>query len=67
MLSQPPASSALGGLLNHLQTPTKNFQPSNAHFGLMPELGGRVKKKERKPLLAERGRKDFAEWLENSM
>ncbi len=67
VLSQPPASSALGGLLNHLQTSTKNFQPSNAHFGLMPELGGRVKKKERKPLLAERGRKDFAEWLENSM
>lgn len=64
ILTQAPKESALGGLLNHLQEEVKNFQPSNAHFGLMPELGGRVKKKERKPLLAQRGQKAFQEWLE---
>ncbi len=60
---EPPKTSALGGLINHLQTPVKNFQPSNAHFGLMPALEGRIKKKERKPILAARGREDFDAWL----
>ncbi len=64
-IEQPPIESALGALLNHLQVEVKNFQPSNAHFGLMPELGMRAKKKERKPLLAERARLAFAKWIEN--
>ncbi len=61
---QPPVESALGALLNHLQVEVKNFQPSNAHFGLMPELGMRAKKKERKPLLAQRAREAFKIWLD---
>ncbi len=65
-LKQPPLESALGALLNHLQVEVKNFQPSNAHFGLMPELGMRAKKKERKPLLAQRGRKAFESWLSDT-
>ena len=36
-LPKPPATTALGALLNHLSTPAKHFQPSNVHFGLMPE------------------------------
>ncbi len=62
-LEQPPVETALGALLNHLQVDVKNFQPSNAHFGLMPELGIRAKKKERKPLLAQRAREIFQKWL----
>ncbi len=62
-LNIPPVESALGALFTHLRTPVKKFQPSNAHFGLMPELGVRAKKKERKALYAERARECFATWL----
>ena len=61
-LELPPRETALGALLGHLQTPAKHFQPSNVHFGLMPEPGFRLPKKERKEWYAGRGRKDFAEW-----
>ena len=63
-LPKPPATTALGALLNHLVTPAKHFQPSNVHFGLMPEPGVRVKKKERKQWYADRARADFAGWKE---
>ena len=63
-LSRPPATTALGALLNHLATPAKHFQPSNVHFGLMPEPDVRVKKKERKQWYADRARAAFAAWLE---
>lgn len=63
-LPKPPATTALGALLNHLVTPAKHFQPSNVHFGLMPEPDVRVKKKERKQWYADRARADFAGWKE---
>lgn len=59
----PRATTALGALLNHLSTPAKHFQPSNVHFGLMPEPEVRVKKKERKQWYADRARAAFGEWL----
>ena len=62
-LPKPPATAALGALLNHLSTPAKHFQPSNVHFGLMPEPEVRVKKKERKQWYADRARAAFGEWL----
>ena len=62
-LPTPPAESALGALLRHLQTPSKRFQPSNAHFGLMPELGEKARKKDRKALYAARAQAAFAAWL----
>ncbi len=65
-LINPPLESALGALLNHLQTPAKKFQPSNAHFGLMPELNQRAKKKERKALYGARAREYFGTWLRQS-
>lgn len=61
-LPLPPPTTALGALLQHLQTPTKHFQPSNAHFGLMPDLGEKAHKKARKAMLAERGRDDWTVW-----
>jgi methylenetetrahydrofolate--tRNA-(uracil-5-)-methyltransferase len=66
-LPPPPATTALGALLNHLRTPAKHFTPSNIHFGLMPELDGPIKKKSRKAALAERGRRDFAAWLAHAL
>ncbi|MCL2122950.1 MAG: methylenetetrahydrofolate--tRNA-(uracil(54)-C(5))-methyltransferase (FADH(2)-oxidizing) TrmFO [Desulfovibrionaceae bacterium] len=61
-LAPPPPESAIGALLRHLRQTMKRFQPSNAHFGLMPELSERVKKKERRERYAERGRAAFAVW-----
>ena len=59
-----PAESALGALINHLRTPVKRFQPSNAHFGLMPELGERARKKDRKALYSARAQEVFGSWLQ---
>ncbi|MDR2056669.1 MAG: methylenetetrahydrofolate--tRNA-(uracil(54)-C(5))-methyltransferase (FADH(2)-oxidizing) TrmFO [Desulfovibrio sp.] len=62
-LAPPPPESALGALLGHLRTPAKHFQPSNAHFGLMPELGEKVRKKDRRALYAARAEAAFAGWF----
>lgn len=62
-LSPPPEESALGALLAYLKRPAKNFQPSNAHFGLMPEFQERISKKERRERYAERAMKSFEEWF----
>lgn len=64
-LPLPPQTTALGALMMHLRTtPIKNFVPSNIHFGLMPELEERTKKKARKAEMSDRGRADFAKWKE---
>ena len=65
-LPLPPPECALGALLNHLRTPVKHFQPSNAHFGLMPELGEKARKKDRKALYSARAREAFAAWRERA-
>ena len=59
-----PAQSALGALLGHLRTPARNFQPSNAQFGLMPELGVRAGKRKRMELYAARAEEAFRAYLE---
>ncbi|HIU17973.1 MAG TPA: methylenetetrahydrofolate--tRNA-(uracil(54)-C(5))-methyltransferase (FADH(2)-oxidizing) TrmFO [Candidatus Avidesulfovibrio excrementigallinarum] len=61
-LQQPPQVTALGALLAHLATPVKNFQPSNAHFGLMPEPDQKIKKRDRKQFYSDRAREAFALW-----
>ncbi len=62
-LEPAPVTTALGALMQHLRTEVKKFQPSNAHFGLMPELGVRAKKAERKVMYGTRARESFATWL----
>lgn len=62
-LAPPPPETALGALLGHLRVPAKRFQPSNVQFGLMPELGVRAGKANRKLLYAERARAAFTDWL----
>ena len=61
-LPLPPVESALGALLGHLRTPAKHFQPSNVQYGLMPELGERARKADRKALYADRARAAFSSW-----
>lgn len=63
----PPVETALGGLLGHLRTPAKNFQPSNVHFGLMPALNRRAPKKKRKELYAARAREVWAKWRKQAV
>lgn len=50
-----PVESCHGALANYIATAdSKNFQPMNITFGLLPPLEGRVKKSDRKAKLAER-------------
>ncbi|MDR2743832.1 MAG: methylenetetrahydrofolate--tRNA-(uracil(54)-C(5))-methyltransferase (FADH(2)-oxidizing) TrmFO [Desulfovibrio sp.] len=62
-LVPPPPESALGALLRHLRTPVRHFQPSNAHFGLMPGLGEKARKQDRRALYAVRAEAAFADWF----
>jgi methylenetetrahydrofolate--tRNA-(uracil-5-)-methyltransferase len=51
----PPGESAMGSLIRYITDRTiKNFQPMNINFGLFPPLEGRVRKSEKKPLIAAR-------------
>lgn len=59
----PPSTTMLGALLRYLrEADPKHFQPMNANFGLVDPLEGRVKKDQKKALLVERARRDFAAW-----
>lgn len=62
-LSQPPRESSLGALLGHLESPAKKFQPSNVQFGLMPELGVKAGKANRKALYTKRAASSFLDWM----
>ena len=62
-MPMPPTDTALGALLGHLRTPAKRFQPSNVQFGLMPELGVRAGKADRKVLYVRRAEASFEAWL----
>ena len=60
-----PLETALGALSHYISNAnTKNFQPMNINFGLMPSLNMRIKKKkEKNALIAERALKA----LENTL
>jgi methylenetetrahydrofolate--tRNA-(uracil-5-)-methyltransferase len=57
----------LGALLSHITggADAKTFQPMNINYGLLPELGFKHSKKERKALYGKRALTDIATWLEN--
>ena len=40
-----PQNTMIGALANYIATPNKKFQPMNANFGILPELGERIKDK----------------------
>ena len=67
----PPPTTALGGLLAHLQnTASKNFQPSNINFGLLPPLPPveghkKIPKRQRGLFHARRAISDLLAWLES--
>lgn len=61
----PPATTALGSLLNHITggAESKHFQPMNVNFGLFPPLPGKIKKDQRAQRMTERAKGDLAKWL----
>lgn len=60
----PPETSMLGGLVRYLASANpEGFGPMNANWGLVPAIGSRGKKSERRARMYERGLKAFGEWL----
>ncbi len=65
----PPRASAIGSLTNYLaNAETKNFQPANTTFALLPQLEPELRRKMKKKadrhrMQVERGLKAFNEWL----
>ncbi len=60
----PPPTTMLGALYRYLrEADPRHFQPMNANFGLVDELGIRVKDKRRKrEMIAERALAEVASW-----
>jgi methylenetetrahydrofolate--tRNA-(uracil-5-)-methyltransferase len=60
----PPAVTAFGSLVGHtVNADAKQYQPMNVNYGLFPELPGRVKKKDKRGLLAQRALDALEPWL----
>ncbi|MDA0220856.1 MAG: methylenetetrahydrofolate--tRNA-(uracil(54)-C(5))-methyltransferase (FADH(2)-oxidizing) TrmFO [Proteobacteria bacterium] len=64
-LVPPPATTALGALLNHVTVgaDAATFQPMNCNFGLFPSPDQRGHKSERRASLIGRARRDLGIWL----
>ena len=55
-----PKETVIGCLADYISTENEKFQPMNANFGILPELGEKIRdKKERYQKLAERSLKYF--------
>lgn len=55
-----PINTMIGALANYIATPNEKFQPMNANFGILPELGERIKDKKLKyTKLADRAIEDM--------
>lgn len=53
-LLTPPRETALGSLIKYItDTEVKNFQPMNINFGLFPSVKGKMRKAEKKKLIAK--------------
>ena len=60
----PPRATAFGSLVHYItQAESKNFQPANITFDLLPALGTRVRdRKERRRRQCELALREFDEW-----
>jgi methylenetetrahydrofolate--tRNA-(uracil-5-)-methyltransferase len=62
----PPETTALGGLLRHLWTVRKDFQPSNVTWAMVAPMEGlskKLSKAEKYERYAERALFDFSRWI----
>ncbi len=73
-ISMPPATTALGALLNHITggADSETYQPMNINFGLFPPLDSvitangkkkKIKGKDRKQAMSRRALNDLDAWL----
>jgi methylenetetrahydrofolate--tRNA-(uracil-5-)-methyltransferase len=60
----PPATTLTGALAAYVTDPAnaKEFQPMNANFGILPALGVKARKADRKLLHAERALREMRQW-----
>ncbi len=59
-----PDVTAIGALARYISTPNRHFQPMNITFGLMPELGKRVRdKRQRYQMVSERALEALSEFM----
>ena len=61
-----PIETMMGAMANYISTPNQSFVPMNANLGLVPELGYKHKKKERKMLYRDRAIKALNEYREEN-
>ncbi|NVO00612.1 MAG: methylenetetrahydrofolate--tRNA-(uracil(54)-C(5))-methyltransferase (FADH(2)-oxidizing) TrmFO [Geobacteraceae bacterium] len=60
---QPPQETALGALVHHVtNADVKHFQPMNVNYGLFPAIAGKIKKKDKRGMLAERALTAIDRW-----
>ncbi len=61
----PPRATALGSLVHYVtQAESKNFQPANITFDLLPSLDRKVRdRQERRRLQCEFALREFADWI----
>lgn len=61
-----PENTMIGALAKYISTPNEKFQPMNANFGILPELGKKIKDKKLKyGKLADRAICELKEFLES--
>ena len=60
-----PATTLTGALAAYITNlETKDFQPMNANFGILPALGVKARKGNRKLLHGQRALRDLQQWIE---
>ncbi len=63
-----PRDTALGSLINYItDTEVKNFQPMNINFGLFPSVKGKMRKTEKKKLIADNALKSISNLFSRSV
>ena len=67
VVTPPPPTTALGGVLTHLRGQAGDYQPSNVTWAWLPPLADRrLKKRERYAAMAGRALEELARWLDPS-
>jgi len=61
----PPKTTAVGALVGHITNVfARDYQPMNVNFDLLPPLGGREGRREKRQRMAERALRDLTAWKE---
>ncbi|HVN90317.1 MAG TPA: methylenetetrahydrofolate--tRNA-(uracil(54)-C(5))-methyltransferase (FADH(2)-oxidizing) TrmFO [Candidatus Binataceae bacterium] len=60
----PPPTTALGSLIGYItDEQRRDFQPMNANYGLMPDLPGRVRGRQKKTAMGDRALQTITGWI----